>query len=46
MQHLENNYEKMAGKARALFLTYDQEEIIRRNGLEADEAWLKDCGIK
>ena len=40
MQHLENNYEKMAGKAKALFLTYDQEEIIRRNGLEADESWL------
>ena len=40
MQHLENNYEKMAGKARALFLTYDQEEIIRRNHLEADEEWL------
>ena len=40
MQHLENNYEKMAGKAKALFLSYDQEEIIRRNGLEADKDWL------
>ncbi len=40
MQHLENNYEKMAAKARALFLTYDQEEIVRRNGLEADGDWL------
>lgn len=40
MQHLETNYEKMVGKAKALFLTYDQEEIIRRNGLEADGDWL------
>ena len=31
---------EMAGKAKALFLTYDQEEIIRRNRLEADGDWL------
>ena len=40
MQHLENNYDKLAGKARARFLTYDQEELIRRNRLEADGDWL------
>ena len=40
MQHLENNYQKRAAKARARFLTYDQEDIIRRNRLEADEDWL------
>ena len=40
MQHLENNYQKMAGKARARFLEYDQEELIRRNRIAADDSWL------
>ena len=31
-----SNYEKMADQARALFLSYDQDEMIRRWGLEHD----------
>lgn len=35
-----SNYDKMAAGARELFLGYDQEAIIRRWGLEADEDYL------
>ena len=46
MQHLENNYEKMAAKARALFLTYDQEEIVRRNALDTLMTYFERIGCE
>ena len=35
-----SNYDKMAAQARKLFLTYDQEAIIRRWNLAADDGFL------
>ena len=35
-----SNYDIMAAQARKLFLTFDQEEIIRRWDLRADESFL------
>ena len=35
-----DNYKKMAEAARERFLTFSQEEIIRRWELEADEEWI------
>lgn len=39
-QEMVSNYELQADSARKLFLTYDQEKMIRRFHLEADAAWI------
>ena len=35
-----NNYDKMEAQARGLFLKWDQDALVRRNGLEADAEFL------